>query len=165
MAEDWREADKIHVLRNYLRKTLEFVVEEALTTALSRDPLAREEGSGVWNSSRAPHCYGYEYEQEFGAPFCLRKASAVHKKAWRDSKWWPNIPPTQYFYPDHSCFEEQCKEEFEERLKDQYHKELQERKRRRKAYDLAYNEVRRGRRRARKVARQKSSTAFYVTYK
>ena len=149
---DWVEAAKLAALQG-VREILLSVIEAALSVAVSNDLFARLEGAGVWNSSRAPHCYGYEYEQCFGKPFCLADVSAVHQRVWRKSAWWPNLPPTAYFYDDHLKFEKQCEEEFEERAKQEYKEELLERKKRRKIYDLAYNEVRRKRRRDKKEAR------------
>ena len=138
-----------------VRSVLESIVEAGLETAVRRDPYARKEGGGTWNRSRAPHCYGFEYEQHFGRPLSLLTCTKAHELAWRQSSWWPNVPPVDAFYADHRSFERQCLMEFEERAKAQEEKEMLERKKKRKAYDHAYNEVRRKRRREKRQARRR----------
>lgn len=132
----------------FLCKLVEKTVEAAAEKAVRRDPYARKEGGGVWNRSRAPHCYGFEYEQHFGKPISILTVSKEHEKLWRQSSWWPNVPPVEHFYSDHFEFQNQCMDLLYDRALEKEREELEDRKRRRKAYDLAYNEVRRKRRRS-----------------
>lgn len=136
---------------------LEELLKNMLEIAVQRDPFVRKEGAGVWNCSRAPHCYGYEYERHFGRPLSLLNCTKTHEAAWRQSSWWPNVPPIDHFYADHFSFERQCISELEERAKAQYEKELRERKKRRRAWEVSYNKVRRKRRKERK--KQTTTTA------
>jgi len=149
------ESDWILSQHAFLGSLVQFIAEKALAIALKRDPFARREGAGIWNHSRAPHCYGYEYEREFGKPFCLADASAVHQRVWRSSSWWPNLPPLEYFYDHHGAFEAAMVQVLEVDSAVAYENELVERKRRRKDYDLAYNEVRRKHRRLRLEERRR----------
>ena len=77
---DWTRPE-----RCFLGKIVQDIVEDALTFAVSRDKTVRKEGGGIWNRSRAPHCYGYEYEQHFGRPCRLGHISKQHEAIWRKS--------------------------------------------------------------------------------
>ena len=147
--DDWMLAE-----HRFLPVLVRSIVESALSTAVSRDPWARIEGSGVWNRSRAPHCYGFEYEQEFGRPFCMNSLSELHNAVWRRSKWWPNVPPVSCFYPEYGTFNCTIVEHMLLRAKAARRRELKAQRERRKAYDISYNEVRRKRRRERRLFRK-----------
>ena len=151
IADDWCTATEAGLV---VPSILEELLKNMLEIAVRRDPFARKEGGGVWNRSRAPHCYGFEYERHFGRPLSLLNCSKAHEEAWRRSSWWPNVPPVDHFYADHLRFERQCLDEFEERAKAQFEDELQERKKRRKAWELAYNVVRRKRRKQRHLKQE-----------
>ena len=120
-----------------------------------------KEGMGVWNSSRAPHCYGYEYEQEFGVPFVLGKVPAEHEAVWRASKLWPNVPPVSAFYKDRGEFEEQQNGVFAAYNAERRRKEALARAEHKRLYELSYNEVRRERRRKRKAEKLEGRKAYW----
>ena len=109
----------------------------------------RKEGGGIWNRSRAPHCYGYEYEKHFGHVCKLGIISKEHEALWRKSSHWPNVPPVDEFYSDHKSFENGCYDLFYKRAVARAKKELEERKRKKREYEIAYNVIRRNRRRKR----------------
>ena len=142
--------DWINAEHAFIRQTLVDTIEAATAKAVRRDPFARKEGGGVWNRSRAPHCYGFEYEQHFGKPISILTVSKEHEKLWRQSSWWPNVPPVDHFYSDHFDFQNKCMDLIYDRAKEREKEELENRKRRRKAYDQAYNKLQRKRRRERK---------------
>ena len=109
----------------------------------------RKEGGGIWNRSRAPHCYGYEYEKHFGHVCKLGIITKEHEALWRKSSHWPNVPPVDEFYSDYKSFENECYNYFYERAVARAKKELEERKKRKREYEIAYNVIRRNRRRKR----------------
>jgi len=121
----------------------------------------RAEGMGRWNSSRAPHCYGYEYEQEFGVPFVLGEVPAEHEAVWRASKLWPNIPPVSAFYADRGKFEEQQRCVFAAYNAERRRKEALARAEHKRLYELSYNVVRRVRRRKRKAEKLEAREAYW----
>lgn len=149
------DSDWILSQHAFLGSLVHSIAEKALAIAVKRDPYARKEGAGVWNRSRAPHCYGFEYEREFGKPFRPVDASALHRRVWRSSSWWPNLPPMHHFYGQHEAFEAEMVQVLEVDSAVAYENELVERKRRRKDYDLSYNEVRRKHRRQRREQRRR----------
>jgi len=124
-------------------------IEDALNVLAASNALGlRPEGGGVWNRSRAPHCFGYEYEKHFGRPFEADKLSKAHERVWRNSAMWPNVPPVDDFYAD--AFVPDCLREFRMLAEEQDRKEREERAKRKDAYRVHYNEVRRKRRRKRR---------------
>lgn len=133
------------------------LVRSVVTVVLAE----RREGMGVWNSSRAPHCYGYEYEQEFGVPFVLGSIPAEHEAVWRASKLWPNIPPVAAFYKDHGDFEKQQHSVFAAYNAERRRKEALARAEHKRLYELSYNVVRRNRRRKRKVEKLEGRKAYW----
>ena len=122
-------------------------IAELVRSVVKAVTAERLEGMGVWNSSRAPHCYGYEYEQEFGVPFVLGEVPAEHEAVWRASKRWPNIPPVWDFYADHREFEIQQRCVFAAYNAERRRKEALARAEHKRLYELSYNVVRRDRRR------------------
>lgn len=142
MSLDWIDARHA-----FLTELLESVVRSAIDTAVRKDPFARREGGGVWNRSRAPHCYGFEYEQHFGRPISILTVSKEHERLWRQSSWWPNVPPVDHFYADEFNFQNQCMDLIYNRAKEREKEEQKEREKKRKARSVAYNKVRRIRRR------------------
>ena len=153
--DDWIFAEHA-----FLYELSERLIESALDIAVKRDPFARKEGGGIWNRSRAPHCYGFEYEQHFGRPLTILTATKEHERLWRSSSWWPNVPPVDHFYSDNFDYQKQCMELFVERAKERHSIEIEDRKKRRRAYDLAYNEVRRKRRREKRHREQAKLRRF-----
>lgn len=137
------------LLRSVLREVLKLVKP------------VRLEGTGVWNSSRAPHCYGYEYEQEFGVPFSLNNLPAEHEAVWRASKLWPNVPPVCDFYADRGQFEEQQRCVFAAYNAERRRKEALARAEHKRLYELSYNVVRRARRRKRKAEKLEGHRAYW----
>ena len=107
----------------------------------------RKEGGGIWNRSRAPHCYGFEYEKHFGHVCKLGIISKEHEAIWRKSSHWPNVPPVDEFY---TCnFVSDCLREYTMLAEEQHRKLLEERKRKKKKWQDSYNIIRKNRRRKR----------------
>lgn len=144
---DWTRPD-----RCFLGRIVQDMVEDALTFAVARDKTLRKEGGGIWNQSRAPHCYGYEYEQHFGRPCRLGHISKQHEAIWRKSAMWPNVPHPDEFYNDFDAFQDECMELLEERATKRAYEQHKLSIKRRKAYEVSYNEVRKKRRKLRKQA-------------
>lgn len=125
--------------------------------------MARDEGNGVWNRSRAPHCWGFEYEFEFGYPFKLGLVPKEHEAIWRMSKQWPNVPPPEEFYAagGHD-FEKGMQHVFEAYNKERRRKEAIRRKARKRAYDLSYAVVRKKRRERRKAEVREARAKYWI---
>ena len=141
----------VDLVRSVLREVLQLVKPQPV----------RAEGMGRWNSSRAPHCYGYEYEQEFGVPFVLGKVPVEHEAVWRASKLWPNIPPLSAFYADRCEFEKQQRCVFAAYNAERRRKEALVRAEHKRLYDLSYNVVRRNRRQKRKADKLEAREAYW----
>jgi hypothetical protein len=135
------------------------MLRSVLTEVLQLVKGERAEGMGRWNSSRAPHCYGYEYEQEFGVPFSVGNIPPEHEAVWRASKLWPNIPPLSAFYAND--FERQQRCVFAAYNAERRRKEALVRAEHKRLYDLSYNVVRRKRRRKRKADKLEAREAYW----
>ena len=150
---DWIDAEHA-----FIRESVVETIEAATAKAVRKDPYARKEGGGVWNRSRAPHCYGFEYEQHFGRPISILTVSKEHERLWRQSSWWPNVPPVDHFYSDHFDFQNQCMDYIYDRAKEREKEELKEREQRRRAQSIAYNKVRKQRRREARERKRRRKT-------
>ena len=150
---DWIDAEHA-----FIRESVVETIEAATAKAVRKDPYARKEGGGVWNRSRAPHCYGFEYEQHFGRPISILTVSKEHERLWRQSSWWPNVPPVDHFYGDHFQFQNQCMDLIYDRAKEREKEELKEREQRRRAQSIAYNKVRKQRRREARERKRRRKT-------
>lgn len=164
---------RLHVYENdwirpevcFLGKIVQGMVENALAIAVCREKKVRKEGGGIWNRSRAPHCYGYEYEQHFGKPCRLGHISRQHEAIWRKSAMWPNVPHPNEFYSDFKTFEDDCMKLLEQRALKRAYEEHKQSIKRKKEYELAYNEIRKKRRKLRKqtIAEYKKKHKIFGT--
>ena len=133
------------------------IVKETIEKALSmaKEPVKKERGS------RAPYCYGYEYKEEFGHLCKIGIVSEEHEKLWRNSPYWPNVPPPAVFYSqDHKSFQHQCQSVFDAYNGERRRKERIRRKEHKEAYDQYYNGVRKTRRHKRKRERVAAVKAY-----
>lgn len=102
-----------------------------------------------WKRSRAPYCYAHEYAEEFGQHFSIGNISAEHERIWRESPFFPNIPPVEAFYGE--AAEDDWQGVYDSYNCERRRKEALRRKKHKKNYDQYYNGVRRDRRRRRKA--------------
>lgn len=135
-------------LDSYYHFTIEIVretIEQALSMVTGTEREVRR--------SKAPYCYGYEYEEEFGCKCKLGIVPEEHERLWRNSSYWPNVPPPATFYKEDKSFVLQCQRVFDAYNGERRRKERIRRKEHKEAYDQYYNGVRKTRRHKRKRER------------